>query len=176
MSMSSAAGFQETGCVLMFPFMFMSAQASVSRKDLRRTSSRFYYSSFIIFHQGQWQTVHTESLSASGHPGNDTKNSIRRDSRQARCGAQGPIVTDRLKEISGVHRVVPSAESSKPGGKVALSLHSDGRNNSTHGTVGVGKKMTRKGSGTMRRCGLVGMGMLVGMFLLEEVCHCGGGL
>ena len=28
------------------------------------------------------------------------------------------------------------------------------------------------GSGTIRRCSLVG----VGMTLLEEVCHCGGGL
>lgn len=72
-------------------------------------------------------------------------------------------MTDRLKEINGVHRVVPSAESSKPGGKVALSLHSSGRNDSTHGTFG--KKMVPKGSGTMRRCGLVGMGMLVGLFL-----------
>ena len=32
--------------------------------------------------------------------------------------------------------------------------------------------MLGPGSGTIRRCGLVG----VGVALLEEVCHCGGGL
>ncbi|MGE9574344.1 hypothetical protein ACQP3C_25135, partial [Escherichia coli] len=34
------------------------------------------------------------------------------------------------------------------------------------------KKMAPKGSGTVRRCGFVG----VGVALLEEVCHCGDGL
>ena len=32
--------------------------------------------------------------------------------------------------------------------------------------------MLVQGSGTIKRCGLVG----VGVALLEEVCHCGGGL
>ena len=35
-----------------------------------------------------------------------------------------------------------------------------------------GLNMLGPGSGTIRRCGLVG----VGVALLEEVCHCGGRL
>jgi len=35
-----------------------------------------------------------------------------------------------------------------------------------------GLKMLGPGTGTVRRCGLVG----VGVALLEEVCHCGGGI
>ena len=43
-------------------------------------------------------------------------------------------------------------------------------------TIAVGRtcdglNMLGPGSGTIRRCGLVG----VGVALLEEVCHCGGG-
>ena len=34
------------------------------------------------------------------------------------------------------------------------------------------KEMSPKGSNTIKSCGLVG----VGMILLEEMCHCGGGL
>jgi hypothetical protein len=32
--------------------------------------------------------------------------------------------------------------------------------------------MFSRGSGTIKKCGLVG----VGVALLEELCHCGGGL
>lgn len=38
--------------------------------------------------------------------------------------------------------------------------------------VVVWKKMVPKGDGTIRGCGFVG----VGVSLLEEACHCGGGL
>ena len=40
-----------------------------------------------------------------------------------------------------------------------------------HGLCG-GLNMLGPGSGTIKRCGLVG----VGVTLLEEVCHCGCGL
>lgn len=53
---------------LSSPFHLHCSTASVSRKDLRRTSSQFYYSLFIIFHRGQWQPMHTE-VSGSCSPG-----------------------------------------------------------------------------------------------------------
>jgi hypothetical protein len=51
-------------------------------------------------------------------------------------------------------------------------IHTHTQTHTHSHTQCVGLNMLGPGSGTIRRCGLV----RVGVALLEEVCHCGGGL